>query len=220
MLADKFSVTGVCDVSRQLLDAFGKVPGIKICSDDYMQIAESPDVDVVFVLNSHEYHTETTAAALKAGKDVFVEKPLGLSISDVEKLKLIQKESGKLVFVGYMRRFAPAFLALKNDLSNLGKPLYVKLRDIIGPNKYFVHQGHAVIYPDDIPEKTKQNGKRKEPLLSMRRLVMPVMSSRRRTRCFVGWGYTISLWLGSYSVCPAVSSLRRSGRRGGLSGPP
>jgi predicted dehydrogenase len=161
MLADKFSVTGVCDVSRQLLDTFGKLPGVKICSGDYRQIIESPDVDVVFVLNSNEYHTEAAAAALKAGKDVFVEKPLGLSIPDVEKLQEIQKESGKLVFVGYMRRFAPAFLALKNDLPSLGKPLYVKLRDIIGPNKYFVHQGHVVLYPDDIPEKNKTERKEK-----------------------------------------------------------
>jgi predicted dehydrogenase len=166
MLSDKFSVTGVCDVSRQLLDAFGKLPGIKICSDDYTQIVESPDVDAVFVLNSDEYHTEVTAAALKAGKDVFVEKPLGSSIPDVERLKTLQKESGKLVFVGYMRRFAPAFLALKNDLPNLGNPLYVKLRDIIGPNEYFVRQGHAVLYPDDIPEKNKTERAERERFFS------------------------------------------------------
>jgi predicted dehydrogenase len=161
-LKDKFSITGICDISQQLLDAFGKLPGLKICSNDYKQIVESPDIDVVFVLNSDEYHTETAVAALKAGKDIFVEKPLGLSIPDVERLKLIQKESGTLVFVGYMRRFAPAFLALKNDLPNLGKPLYIKLRDIIGPNRYFVKQGHAVIYPDDISEKSKTERAEKE----------------------------------------------------------
>jgi predicted dehydrogenase len=154
-LSDKYLITAICDVSRKLCDAFKGLPGVKVVSDTYEDIINSADVDLVFVLNSNEYHTEVAGKALKAGKDVFVEKPLGISIPDVEKLQEIQKESGKLVFVGYMRRFAPAFIALKEDLKNLGRPVYVKLRDIIGPNAYFVRQGHTVFYPDDIPETNK-----------------------------------------------------------------
>jgi predicted dehydrogenase len=161
-LPDQYRITGICDVSGKLLEAYQELPHIKIASTRYTDLIQSPEVDLVFVLNSDEYHTEVTAEALKAGKDVFVEKPLGISIPDVEKLQKIQKESGKLVFVGYMRRFAPAFIALKEDLQNLGQPIYVKLQDIIGQNRYFIRQGHNVLYPDDIPEELKTDRAERE----------------------------------------------------------
>lgn len=160
-LSDKYTITAVCDLSKQLLDGINYIPTVKIKCNDYNKLVESPDVDLVFVINNGAYHTETAIAALKAGKDVFVEKPLGVSIPDVTKLKAIQEECKKLIFVGYMRRFAPAFIALKNDLPNLGKPLYVKSRDIIGTNNYFNKQAHNVIYPDDIPDEKKRERQEK-----------------------------------------------------------
>ncbi len=46
-----------------------------------------PNVDAVFVLNSDEYHAETAIAALEAGKHVFVEKPMCLTLADARAMQ-------------------------------------------------------------------------------------------------------------------------------------
>jgi predicted dehydrogenase len=59
--------------------------------------------------------------------------------------------SGKTVMVGYMRRFAPAFLEAKEALAQLGEVRYARVRDIIGRNQLIIDQTSAVLRPSDIP---------------------------------------------------------------------
>lgn len=72
-------------------------------------------------LTRSEYHVEQTVKALRAGKDVFVEKPMALSMQGAEEIERAQKETGKLVFVGFMRRYAEAFLRVKDIVQGTPK---------------------------------------------------------------------------------------------------
>ena len=151
-MPERFQITGICDISQELLGKYRDLPTTVVATADHEELVQSSNVDVVFVLNSDVYHSMVARAALKAGKDVFVEKPMCLTIREAEELQVEQDRTDRIVFVGYMRRYAEAFLALKEDLGNLGNPVYVNLRDIVGPNKYFVQQTHRVHYPTDIPQ--------------------------------------------------------------------
>jgi predicted dehydrogenase len=68
---------------------------------------------------------------LEAGKHVFIEKPMALSHEDVAAIEAAHIESGKVCFVGYMRRYATAFLRVKEAIKGM-EVKYVRVRDIIG----------------------------------------------------------------------------------------
>jgi predicted dehydrogenase len=72
--------------------------------------------------------------SLKAGKHVFIEKPMAITLGGADEIDAARKESGKLVFVGYMRQYAEAFLRVKEMVRDLPKGAinYVRVRDIIG----------------------------------------------------------------------------------------
>lgn len=71
---------------------------------------------------------------LKAGKNVFIEKPMAMTVEGANDIEAARVASGKVVFVGYMRRYATAFLRVKEELSKVasGHINYIRVRDIIG----------------------------------------------------------------------------------------
>lgn len=153
-LSDRFAITALCDVSPMLLEAMGeryRVPG-PARHLDYRDLVVRDDVDVVFVLNSNEYHAECAIAAARAGKHVLIEKPIALTIADAEAIAAARDTTGVQVMVGYMRRFAPALTDAVDEVRQLDRIRYVRVRDIIGHNRLTIEQSSAVIYPTDIPE--------------------------------------------------------------------
>jgi predicted dehydrogenase len=110
--ADKFEIAAICDISQELLSALGEryhVPAEHRYTD-YNELASQKDLDAVFVLNSDEYHTDTALAAIGHGKHVLIEKPMCLTRKEAEAIIKARKEAGVQVMVGYMRRYAPAFV--------------------------------------------------------------------------------------------------------------
>jgi predicted dehydrogenase len=85
-----------------------------------------------------------------------VEKPMCLSLREAEQIIEARDRSGATVMVGYMRRFAPAFLEAKEALADLGEIRYGRVRDIIGRNQIIVDQTSLVLRPSDIPAQSMQ----------------------------------------------------------------
>ena len=111
-------------------------------------IFQHPDIDVVFILTSDQFHEEYTIAALRAGKQVLVEKPLTLSIPAAQRMRdaaaSASSSSGAKVFVAYMRRYARSFThTFLRELRSIDRILYARVRDFPGPNGRFVGQGGA-----------------------------------------------------------------------------
>ena len=152
-LGDRFRLAAVCDVSPALLGAVGDrygVPADARHADDRALVRRG-DLDAVLVLSSDEYHADTAIAALQHGKHVLVEKPVALTLADAEAIARARDEAGKQVMVGYMRRYAPAFLRAVEEVKGLERITYVRVRDIIGRNRLVVDQAHAVLRPGDLP---------------------------------------------------------------------
>ncbi len=103
------------------------------------------------MLNSDEYHTDTALAALQHGKHVLIEKPMCLTRQEAEAIIKARDEAGVQVVVGYMRRFAPAFIEAMEQVRRLEKINYARVRDIIGQNAQFINQSSVVLRPNDIP---------------------------------------------------------------------
>ena len=151
--SDKFEIAAICDISQELLTAMGEryhVPADHRYTD-YHDLARQGDLGAVFVLNSDEYHTDSALAAIRQGKHVLIEKPMCLARQEAEAIIKARDGAGVKVMVGYMRRFAPAFVEAFEHVRGLEKINYARVRDIIGQNAQFVSQSSVVLRPNDLP---------------------------------------------------------------------
>jgi len=157
--SDMFEIAAICDISQELLSFLGERYGIPAeCRyTDYYDLARQSDLDAVLVLNSDEYHTDSALAAIQYGKHVLIEKPMCLTRQEAEAIINARNEAGVQVMVGYMRRYAPAFVEAAEHIRALEKINYARVRDIIGQNSQFVAQSSVVLRPGDIPPEAMQD---------------------------------------------------------------
>lgn len=140
-LSDKFVTTYLCDVSENaLLHCAAKIPSTPRTTRDAEQLCASNEVDVVLIANADPFHVPHAILALKYNKYCLLEKPAALNYRDIDALIAAEATSRGKVFVGYMRRYAPAFLDAVREVGGLGEIHYARVRDIIGPNSAFVNQ--------------------------------------------------------------------------------
>ena len=78
--------------------------------------------DAVVIATQHSKHAQQVLEALKNKKHVFVEKPLALKYEDIDKIEKAQKDSNKMVMVGFNRRFSPHIQKVKNLLDKTNEP--------------------------------------------------------------------------------------------------
>jgi predicted dehydrogenase len=143
LLSHLFRIESICDVSPTHVDHCAAKFSIPHRTTDPEETIDHPKVDVVFILTSDEIHAPLAIRSLKAGKHVFVEKPVSLSIPSVQSIIDAEKEAkgAARVFVGYMRRYAPSYVqAFKREVASMPKILYARVRDFSGPNAQFVNQ--------------------------------------------------------------------------------
>jgi predicted dehydrogenase/threonine dehydrogenase-like Zn-dependent dehydrogenase len=102
------------------------------CTTDLRQLLDDDKVEAVIIATRHASHPRFAADALRAGKAVFVEKPLAI---DEEGLRLAleaQAETGGVLAVGFNRRFSPLSAQLRQAFASAG-PLAVNYRINAGP---------------------------------------------------------------------------------------
>ena len=117
----------VCDLSEEArAQAAVSYPSTK-CTDSYEQALGDPAVRAVVVATNAPSHHAVARAALLAGKDVFVEKPLALSSSHARELCELADKGGRILMVGHLLLYHPAVDALRKliDDGELGDVLYL-----------------------------------------------------------------------------------------------
>ncbi|MGI8897486.1 MAG: bi-domain-containing oxidoreductase [Pyrinomonadaceae bacterium] len=102
--------------------------GAAYCCSDYEEILRDPDIDVVLILSRNQHHASQTVAALRAGKHVFLEKPMALTEEECREIYRAVEETGKQLTVGFNRRFAPFYLAQKKYLARRTGPAVINCR--------------------------------------------------------------------------------------------
>ena len=147
-----YEVRAACDISPTLLQVVGDRFSIPARYGAVDEMLAAGGLDCVLVLNSDEYHAECVVAALDHGLHVLVEKPMCLSSGEVEQIVEARDRTGLTVMVGYMRRFAPAFVEATALMPSLGRINFARVHDVIGRNRLIVDQTAEVCRPTDIPQ--------------------------------------------------------------------
>jgi predicted dehydrogenase/threonine dehydrogenase-like Zn-dependent dehydrogenase len=150
----EINLRGVCTASGINARHASESAGFAYCSSDYRDILDDPDVHAVLVATRHDIHADLVVDILQAGKHVFVEKPLALSLDQLRRVLAVYKtvkectenstcmdKSGvsrggrfqqPILMVGFNRRFAPATQSLLAEIGNSG-PAIVHCRINAGP---------------------------------------------------------------------------------------
>jgi hypothetical protein len=101
-------------------------------------LISDPDVEVVVVATPHDTHADLTARALAAGRHVWCEKPLALTLGELDTVENAWRGSGRQLAVGFNRRWSPAVLAGQRVLAGIAASKLVVYRVAAGP----VPDGH------------------------------------------------------------------------------
>ena len=94
--------------------------GIPKAVQDYHEILNDPTVDAVLICSSTDTHADIAVEAAKAGKHIFCEKPVDLTVAKIKAVEAAVKEAGVKLQIGFNRRYDHNFAAIK-DLANAGK---------------------------------------------------------------------------------------------------
>lgn len=89
-----------------------------LCTSDENEIITNKCINTVFVATRHDSHAKYVAAALKAGKNVYVEKPLCLTLDELVNIRSICEENGRHVMIGFNRRFSPFAQKIKKNFGD------------------------------------------------------------------------------------------------------
>lgn len=129
------NVVALADVDKSHLDAYNAniAGGKAFISNDYRKVLERKDIDLVLIGTPDHWHTKIAADALRAGKDVYCEKPLTLTMDEGRFLTNIVRQTGRIFQVGTQQRSENQFntaIALARA-GRLGKIRYATV--VIGP---------------------------------------------------------------------------------------
>ena len=122
------SLHAVCSTSGARGNTYARRFGAAYFSSDYEQVLNDEDVDVVMVLSRNQHHYKQALEALRAGKHVFVEKPMALTPAECRDLYDAVITSGKQLTVGFNRRYAPFYKALKQTVVKRNGPAVIDCR--------------------------------------------------------------------------------------------
>jgi predicted dehydrogenase/acetyltransferase-like isoleucine patch superfamily enzyme len=84
------------------------------------EILADASIEAVAIAAPAKLHFELAAAALEAGKHVFVEKPIALTLDDAERMRRLAEQRGKILMVGHLLQYHPVFIKLKEMVSTGG----------------------------------------------------------------------------------------------------
>ena len=102
--------------------------GIESWTADYREILHDPSIDAVFVTSSTSTHRQVVIAAAEAGKAIFCEKPIALTLEDTDDMIAALDRTGVMFQAGFMRRFDRGYAAAKRQIEEgaIGEPVTFK----------------------------------------------------------------------------------------------
>jgi len=97
---------------------------------DATDLINDPDVNAIYVATPPDSHAAYAIEAMRAGKPVYVEKPMALNYAECADMLEVSRQTGMPIWVAYYRRSLPAFLEAKKLIENgeIGKPLMVNVK--------------------------------------------------------------------------------------------
>lgn len=113
--------------------------GFSHSTTNYKEILADQEVDLLLITTRHNLHASMSIESLRAGKHVFVEKPLALSTDELESVIEAQQASGKTITVGFNRRFSPHAEKMKSLLGTAPMNIIATMNAGFIPSNVWIH---------------------------------------------------------------------------------
>lgn len=119
---------GVCSAGGLSAKSAASRHGFEYCSSDYHELLADEQIHAVVIATRHDTHARVAAEAVRAGKHVFVEKPLALNREQLGEVVSAEAETGKILMPGFNRRFSPLSIAVRDFFAERSCPIEVTVR--------------------------------------------------------------------------------------------
>ena len=131
------SVVAVMSRQERKARSYAERHGIPKWYTDAQELVDDPDVNAIYIATPPSSHATFAIMAMKAGKPVYIEKPLAASYEDCARINRISAETGVPCFVAYYRRYLPYFQKVKELVDNgtIGKVINVQIRFAVPPRE-------------------------------------------------------------------------------------
>lgn len=128
-------IVAVMSRNKEKARSYAERHGIPKWYTDAQELVDDPDVNAVYIATPPSSHATFAIMAMKAGKPVYVEKPLAASYEECVRINRISRETGVPCFVAYYRRYLPYFNKVKELIGSgtIGKVLNVQIRFAVPP---------------------------------------------------------------------------------------
>lgn len=126
----KLRIVGVCTGTGATAVTMGRQLNAPLVTNDYRELIHASEIDAVLVSTRHHNHAAIAEAALKAGKHVYLEKPLALTLEELDSLDRTLRELKQcpVLMVGFNRRFSPFAQTLGRLFSRRTTPMILHYR--------------------------------------------------------------------------------------------
>ncbi len=129
---------GVCTSRGYTAKGVADKFSFQFATSDPAGIFENPDINAVLIATRHDTHAAYAIRAMQTGKPAFLEKPLAITMEQLQEVERVWQETGGRVLVGYNRRFSPFVQKIAEHFKNRSEPLSMLYRVNAGP----LEQGH------------------------------------------------------------------------------
>ncbi|MCE5198482.1 Gfo/Idh/MocA family oxidoreductase [bacterium] len=140
-------IVGGADVSEKQLAGFRERVGENVfTTTDYRELLDRGGIDAIMVTSPDFVHEEHALAAISAGKHVYLEKPMAITIDGCDRIINAQKSAGVKLMVGFNMRCMPMFRMMKGivDSGTIGEVKAVWVRHFVGyGSQFYYHDWHG-----------------------------------------------------------------------------
>jgi predicted dehydrogenase len=119
-----YSIKSVCSASGTNAASVAKRFKVDYVTSDYHEILNDPQIDMVLIATRHNLHSRIAIEAAKAGKHIFVEKPVAMNMEELGAVKDAISEAGVHLMIGYNRRYSSAAQEAKKYVAQF--PIMIK----------------------------------------------------------------------------------------------
>ena len=138
------SVVAVMSRNEAKAKSYAKRHNIKRWYTDPQELIDDPNVNAVYIATPPSSHATFAIMAMKAGKPVYIEKPLAASYEDCARINRISEITGVPCFVAYYRRYLPYFQKVKSIINSgtIGTIVNVQIRFSVPPRDLDYQDAH------------------------------------------------------------------------------
>jgi hypothetical protein len=161
-LQDRFVVGALAEPSTTVREALCARFGIPGSYDAWPPMLDGETLDAILVASPAGTHVEIVLAALDAGLHVFCEKPLAITLADVDRIVEARDRAGRVVQVGYMKRHDPAFRRALEEMPESAEALRYVSIVVNDPEWVPYFLPGDILRANDVPEEVIETGRRAE----------------------------------------------------------